>query len=150
MANTIQFKRGPDTALGSIVLAAGEPAWDTTGKTLRVGDGSTAGGIKAGPSVSHLGLQAESGQGGPDANNAVVIGNVGCRLLLDAEENSAYYSLAGKFGGSEIGIAINLGNSTAHIYHSSTSVLDLPPNHVGLLVSDGTHYRGVDLGAMYQ
>ena len=46
MATTIQVRRGTTTQADAITPVSGEPVWDTTLKQLRVGDGSTAGGIK--------------------------------------------------------------------------------------------------------
>jgi len=51
MGAKITFKRGTTTQLDAITPSAGEPLWNTTLKALRVGDGSTVGGIPVGGSV---------------------------------------------------------------------------------------------------
>jgi len=45
---THQMRRGLEVELTPVVLASGEPAWDTDRKVLRIGDGTTAGGIDIG------------------------------------------------------------------------------------------------------
>ncbi len=46
MATKIQVKRGTTAQCDALTPDSGEPLWDTTLKQLRIGDGSTAGGIK--------------------------------------------------------------------------------------------------------
>lgn len=49
MGTKITVKRGTTTQCDAITPDAGEPLWDTTASSLRIGDGSTAGGIVIGP-----------------------------------------------------------------------------------------------------
>lgn len=45
MSTTIQVRRGTTAQVNGVTPVSGEPVWDTTLKELRLGDGSTAGGI---------------------------------------------------------------------------------------------------------
>lgn len=50
MGAKITFKRGTTAQCDAVTPSAGEPIWDTTLSELRMGDGSTAGGISIGGS----------------------------------------------------------------------------------------------------
>ena len=65
MPTTLQFRRGNNTQNNSFTGAAGEITFDTTNKTLRVHDASTAGGTRL---ATHAEVQAISAANALDSD----------------------------------------------------------------------------------
>ncbi len=78
MPTTLQFRRGNNTQNNSFTGAAGEITFDTTNKTLRVHDASTAGGTRL---ATHAEVQAISAANALDSDIVKSIAETDLKLL---------------------------------------------------------------------
>lgn len=99
----IYLKRGSSTNRMLITPAAGEPIWDTTTKSLWVGDGTTVGGIGIGgpygfgSQVANTVFAAPNGSAGAPTFRSLVAGDI---PILNQNTTGTAASITGVYSGS--------------------------------------------------
>ena len=137
MPTVLQFRRGTTTQNNSFTGTAGELSVDTTLNTLRVHDGSTAGGFallkETGTSNLTLNAQAELRLGDSDSSNYVGFkspGTVGTNLIftLPSADGTSGQALvtdaSGNLSFAAAGATVSQDNSTDtafNLYYASTT-----------------------------
>ena len=89
MAQVIRLKRGASTNLGSLTLAAGEPAFTTDTNKLYIGDGTGTGKILINPDITNA-ATATKLQTARTINGVAFDGTANITITIDTVDGGTF------------------------------------------------------------